>query len=192
MFDYIMVWAISNFNYFLLWIIWVICIFAIAIGIDKMAKVIVWNYILGVICMAINNVISIWSNQINTLQASNPTANYIQLQSFLINGKTGIILVVYLILLIILLNKTKIHVDVSSIPLPKFWLVILMVIMTVISILLTIAIAVRGIQIIDYSQVINISKYFTAYPILYNLIQYVPLIILVHGLGTLYLVSEFE
>jgi hypothetical protein len=50
---------ISNLNYFLLGIIGVICIFALAIGIDKMAKVIVGNYILAVICMAINNVISL-------------------------------------------------------------------------------------------------------------------------------------
>jgi hypothetical protein len=187
-----MIGAISNFNYFLLGIIWVICIFAIAIGIDKMAKVIVGNYILWIICMAVNNVISLWSNQINVMQASNPGANYAQLQSFLINWKVGIILLIYLFLLVILLNKTKIHVDVSSIPLPKFWLTIIMVIMTVISILLTIAIAVRGIQIIDYSQVINIAKYFTAYPMLYNLIQYIPLVLLVHGLGTLYLISEFD
>lgn len=187
-----MIWDISNFNYFLLWIIWVVCIFAIAIGIDKMAKVIVWNYILGIICMAINNVISLWSNQINILQTSNPWANYAELQLFLLNGKTWIILVIYLILLIILLNKTKIHVDVASIPLPRVGLVTIMVVMTVISILLTIAIAVRWIQIIDYTQVINIAKYFIGYPLLYNLIQYIPIILLAHGIGTLYLVSEFD
>lgn len=187
-----MIGSVANFNYFLLGIVWVICIFAIAIWVDKMAKVIVWNYILWIICMAVNNVISLWSNQINLLQASNPWANYAQLQWFLLNGKTGIILVIYLFLLIILLNKTKIHVDVASIPLPKFGLVTVMVVMTVISILLTIAIAVRGIQIIDYTQVINIAKYFIWYPILYNLILYIPLILLLHWLGTLYLVSEFD
>ncbi len=67
-----------------------------------------------------------------------------------------------------------------------------MVVMTVISILLTIAIAVRGFQVIDYTQVINIAKYFTAYPILYNVIQYIPLILLVHGVATLYIVSDFD
>ena len=67
-----------------------------------------------------------------------------------------------------------------------------MVVMTVISVLLTIAIAVRGIQIIDYTQVINIAKYFTAYPFLFNIIQYIPLVLLVHGLGTLYIISEFD
>ncbi len=183
---------ISNLNYFLLGIIGVICIFALAIGIDKMAKVIVGNYILAVICMAINNVISLWSNQLNIFQATNPLSNYSQLQSFLINGKTGIILVAYLLLLVILLNKTKIHVDVASIPLPRVGLVILMVIMTVISILLTIGIAVRWFQIIDYTQVINVAKYFVTYPVLYNVIQYVPLVLLIHWLATLYLISEFD
>lgn len=187
-----MLGTLSNFNYFLLGIIWVISIMAITIGIDKMAKVIVGNYILGVICMAINNVISLVINQINTMQLANPSTSYSQLQTFLVTGKTGIIIIVYLILLIVLLNKTKLHVDVSSMPLPKVWVTAIMVIMTVISVLLTIAIAVRGIQIIDYTQVINIAKYFTAYPFLFNIIQYVPLVLLVHGLGTLYLISEFD
>lgn len=183
---------LSNLNYFLLGIIGVVCIFAIAIGVDKMARVIVWNYILAVICMAINNVLSIWSNQLNLLQTNNPLSNYSQLQSFLINGKTGIILVAYLLLLVVLLNKTKIHVDIANIPLPKAWLMILMVIMTVISILLTMAIAVRWFQIIDYHQVINVAKYFIEYPVLYNTIQYIPLILLIHWLATLYLISEFD
>jgi hypothetical protein len=187
-----MLGTISNVNYYLLGIIWVICIFAIAIGVDKMARVIVGNYILGIICMAINNVISIGSNQINTLQIQNPSTDYSQLQSFLLNGKTGIILVIYLILLVILLNRTKINVGITDGSLPKFWITFLMVVMTVISILLTIAIAVRGFQVIDYTQVINIAKYFTAYPILYNVIQYIPLILLVHGVATLYIVSDFD
>ena len=92
---------------------------SITIGIDKMAKVIVGNYILGIICMAINNVISLVINQINTMQLANPNASYSQLQTFLVTGKTGIIMIIYLILLIVLLNKTKLHVDVSSMPLPK-------------------------------------------------------------------------
>lgn len=187
-----MLWTISNLNYFLLWIIGVICIFAIAIGIDKMAKIIVGNYVLALISMAVNNVISIGSNEINVLQTTNPAANYAQLQSFLISGKTGIILFIYFILLIILLNKTKIHVDISNIPIPRAGMVFIMVIMTVISILLTIGIAVRGIQIINYNQVINIAKYFTAYPILYQTIQYLPVILLVHGIATLYLISDFS
>ncbi len=85
-----------------------------------MARVIVGNYILGIICMAINNVISIGSNQINTLQIQNPSTDYSQLQSFLLNGKTGIILVIYLILLVILLNRTKINVGITDGSLPKF------------------------------------------------------------------------
>ncbi len=187
-----MLGTLSNFNYFLLGIIWVICIFAIAIWVDKMAKIIVGNYVLGIICMAINNVISLVINHINTIQINDPNASYSQLQTFLVTGKTGIILIFYLILLIILLTKTKIHVETSHMPLPKAWIMTIMVIMTVISILLTIAIAVRGIQIVDYSQVLNIAKSFVEYPLLYNVIQYIPLVLLVHGLVTLYLISEFE
>ena len=187
-----MVWTISNLNYFLLGIIWVICIFAVAIGLDKMAKIVVWNYVLWLISLAVNSVIGIWSTQISVLQASNPNANYAQLQSFLINGKTWIILIVYLVLLVLMLNKSKITVDVSGVPLPKPALVTLMVIMTVLSILLTIAIAVWWVQIVDYGQIINIAKYFSDYPLLFNLIQYIPLILLVHGLITLYLISDFD
>ncbi|MFA7284764.1 MAG: hypothetical protein WC004_02995 [Candidatus Absconditabacterales bacterium] len=184
--------TLTNFNYFLLGIVGVICIFAVAIGIDKMAKVVVGNYILGVICLAVNNVISLAINYINTMQINNPNASYSQLQTFLVTGKTGIILVFYLILLIILLTKTKIHVETSHMPLPKSGIMAVMVIMTVVSVLLTIAIAVRGIQIIDYAQVVNIAKYFLQYPLLYNLIQYIPLVLLIHGLATLYLISEFD
>jgi hypothetical protein len=187
-----MTWAISNLNYFLLGIIWVICIFAVAIGIDKMAKIIVGNYVLGLISLAINSVISIWSSQITTLQVNNPGSNYAQLQSFLINGKTGIILIAYLVLLVLMLNKSKVSVDVTGVPLPKPALVTLMVIMTVLSILLTIAVAVWWVQIVDYSQIINIAKYFVWYPILFNIIQYIPLILLVHWLITLYLISDFD
>lgn len=176
----------SNVNYFLLGVVWVICIFAIAVGTEKMLKIVVWNYVLTTICLTLSSVI----DSISSSLGYNPNPNYANLRSFIINGKTGIILVIYLILLVILLNKSKISFDVNNMSIPRFPLTVLLIIMTTISILVTLAIAVRGTRIMDVNQVGFISNFFQGYPIVYQIVNYIPGIIMVHGLLTLFIISD--
>lgn len=176
----------SNVNYFLLGVVWVISIFAIAVWTEKMLKIVVWNYILTTICLTLSSVIdsissSLWYD-LNT--------NYQNLRNFIINWKTGIILVIYLILLVILLNKSKISFDVHNMSIPKFPLTILLIVMSTISILFTLAIAIWWTSIMNVDEVGFIANFFSNYPIVYQIVNYIPGIIMIHWLLTLFIISD--
>lgn len=176
----------SNVNYFLLGVVWVISIFAIAVGTEKMLKIVVWNYVLTTICLTLSSVI----DSISTSLGYSPSTNYENLRSFIINGKTGIILVIYLILLVILLNKSKMSFDIHNMSIPRFPLTILLIIMSTISILFTLAIAIWGTSIMNVDQVGFIANFFNWYPVVYQIVNYIPGIIMVHGLLTLFIISD--
>jgi hypothetical protein len=58
-------------------------------------------------------------------------------------GRIGIIVVTYLFLLVLILNKSKLRLDTNNIPIPKFGLGALLVFMTAVSVIITLGLAVR-------------------------------------------------
>ena len=180
-------------NYFIIGVIAVIGIFAIAIGVEKMIKVIVGNYILSIICLAANHTIDLGIGTLTTLQISKgASVDYSQILSLLLTGKIGIVLTLYLFLLVIVFTKSKIHISTDHLPFPKLVTTCILVVMTIISVLLTLGIVVRGVKIIDPSQLLVVASDFSKYNIIYQILLYTPLWVLIHGLTTLYLISELK
>ena len=88
----------------------ILIILAFVIGNEKMIKVLLGNYILAIICLAANQSLDILTEflmRFSTLTILN--ISYESISNFIIGGKTSIVLILYLILLLLLFQKSKIR-----------------------------------------------------------------------------------
>jgi hypothetical protein len=135
-------------TYILITIIGVLTIFSFVIGNEKMIKIILGNYILSSICLATSQSMLLLINYLNTT----PGVTFMGLSSktlsaFFTNGQTTIILIIYVILLVIIYKKSKINITIPLDVASQKMLQIILTPMTVISIILTLQIAIMGISI---------------------------------------------
>ena len=92
-------------EYFILGAIGVLCVFSLAIGVEKMMKIILGNYMLIALCLAVGPTVdraTMWfSGQMPDVQ---------QTVGFLFTNKTIITLVIYILMLILIFVKSRLHV----------------------------------------------------------------------------------
>lgn len=139
----------SNIQYFALGVLGVLSIFSIAMGAERMVRMIVGNYILSVLCLAVSSTIDLILQNIVRLQLAKKTNNYVSTYNFLSQYKIGIIIVIYLFCMITLFTKRRTSFSNDHLPFPYFIVMMILVIMTAISILFTLAVIVRGIGVLD-------------------------------------------
>jgi hypothetical protein len=150
----------SNIHYFVLGLLGVLAIFSLAMGMERMMRMIVGNYVLSIFCLALSSTIDLILQNIVSLQLANKTNNYISIYNFLSQYKVGIIIVLYLIAMITLFTRWKTNFNTDHLPFPRFVVMIILVLMTTISILFTLAVIVWGIGVLDPFSIISIvSQY---------------------------------
>jgi len=132
----------SNIQYFALGILGVLSIFSLAMGMERMVRMIVSNYILSMLCLAVSSTIDLILQNIVRLQLANKTNNYVSTYNFLSQYKVGIIIVIYLFCTITLFTRWKTNFDTDHLPFPRFIVMWILVIMTAVSILFTLAVIV--------------------------------------------------
>ncbi|HBB04653.1 TPA: hypothetical protein DCZ39_07330 [Patescibacteria group bacterium] len=119
----------------------ILAVFSFTIGIDKMIKIILGNYILSSICLAASQSINI------AVQAMQKTPElkilgftYAKAADFLNNGSMTIILIFYIILLVVIFRTSKIKISLPSDEAIRKMLQLIFVPLTVISMVLTLQI----------------------------------------------------
>lgn len=121
----------------------ILIILAFVIGNEKMIKVLLGNYILAIICLAANQSLDILTEflmRFSTLTILN--ISYESISNFIIGGKTSIVLILYLILLLLLFQKSKIRTILPNDEILKKTFSLFLVPMTVISLILTLEIVI--------------------------------------------------
>jgi len=125
----------------------VLVIFSFAIGIEKMIRVILGNYILSSICLAATQSLALLVDFLNkTPDLKFAGISYDALGRFLLNGNTTIVLIIYITLLVVIYRTSKIHITLPSDDALKKMLHLIFVPLTVISIILTLQIALLGLN----------------------------------------------
>ncbi|HCB52066.1 TPA: hypothetical protein DEP21_05920 [Patescibacteria group bacterium] len=158
-----------------------------------MIKIILGNYILGILCLAANQSITI----LITFLESTPTLKalgftYQDLATFLQNGKITIVLVLYILFLLLLYSKSKIRISLPDDEILKKSLYIILVPLCVTSIILTFEIVLMGINSIDTQSLQKLAFSLTTNDYLYQFITLTPLWILIHGVATVLITSEIK
>ncbi|MFA5748070.1 MAG: hypothetical protein WC872_03050 [Candidatus Absconditabacterales bacterium] len=183
----------SIITYIVVSIMGILVIFSFSIGIEKMIKIILGNYILGSICLAATESIRLIINYLNlTPDLKFIGLTYKALGTFLTNGHTTIILIFYIILLVLIYKKSSINVKIPMDEGLKKILYILFVPMTVISVILTLQIAIMGIGVLNFEILQNFANNLTKNIYIYKFLTLTPVWILLHGIATILITSEMK
>ena len=171
----------------------ILAIFSFSIGIDKMIRIILGNYILSSICLAASQSIQLAVQYMNKTPALRFMGfSYDKVANFLNSGSMTIILILYVILLVIIYRTSKIRIVLPSDEALKKMLQLIFVPLTVISMVLTLQIAILGMNGINVSGISSIATVVANNPYMYRFVSLTPVRILLHGIITILITSEFK
>jgi len=180
-------------NYVIIGITGILAVFSFVMGIEKMIKIILGNYILTGICLAASQSLAIFVVFLSkTPEAKLLWISYDSLAKFFEYGQTTLILILYAILLVIIYLKSKISIQLPIDEAAQKGLYVLLVPMTVISIILTLQIAIMGIKVIDLQHLQTLSNGMTSWSPLQQFFLLTPVRIFLHGIATIIITSELK
>ncbi len=181
-------------NYIIAGLIGVLFVFAFAIGIDKMMRIILGNYLLTIICVALWSTIDTISFAIKPLvsQIAFLGVTFGQLDFFLTNSKLTIIILTYLVLMVLIFSKSKIYISLPSDENTRIFLKIIIIPLTVISAILTAQTAILWPTIFNTNSLLILAAQFQNSPLLFYSIARAPLRIFLHGIITVLITSEIK
>ena len=180
-------------NYLIFWLLIALIVFSIVIWIEKMIKIILWNYILSSICLATSQSLNLLINYLST--NSHIKTLWIlnsKLSQILTDWQTTIILILYVILLVIIYHKSKIKIDTPEDISTRKIIHLLLVPLTVLSIIITFQTVLMWINIVNIESIQSIANSISSNPYLFNFIRRTPLWILLHWLATVIITSELK
>jgi len=172
----------SLITYLFVWIIAVFVVLSFAIGLEKMIRVILWNYILWGICFAASASIDLAISSTESVGVAN----------FLSNGQSTIVLILYALLLFVIYHKSKINIDIPTDQIMQKSLYLFFVPLTVLSMCLTLEIILLGTNILSQSSLLWVAEWFTKNIHLQQFIINTPYWVLIHGLATIIVTSWFK
>lgn len=180
-------------TYAIIVIIGLMTIFSFWIGIEKMIKVLLGNYILSSICLAANQSINLAIQYMqNTPDGKFMGFAYDKVANFLDNGSTTIIFILYIILLVIVYRTSKIRIILPSDEALKKMLQLIFVPLTVISMILTLQIVLLWMNGINITTISSVAKAVANNIYMFQFVSLTPVRILLHGLITIFITSEFR
>lgn len=180
-------------TYAIVTLIGILVIFSFTIGIEKMIRIILGNYILSSICLAASQSMSLAVEAMRKTPELNLMGfSYDKIANFLDNGNMTIVLVLYIILLVVIFRTSKIKITLPDDEAIKKMLLIIFVPLTVISMILTLQIAILGINGISISALSSIAKTVANNPYMFQFVSLTPVRLLLHGIVTILITSEFK
>jgi len=179
--------------YIIIIIIGALIILSVTIWLEKMIKIILWNYILASICLAWSQSINLLINYLN----NNPWLKFLGIKNewlanFMLNWQTTIIMIIYASLLWIIYKNSKITVSIPQDEILKKSLYIFFIPLTVISFILTIQIAILWVSIFNENSVIWVWNIIINNIYLQTFIKNTPLWIFLHWIATVLITSEIK
>jgi len=180
-------------SYIIIGVLAVLVIFSFSIWSEKMIKIILWNYILGILCLAANQSINILVNFLNTTPYSKIIwIQFGNISTFLADSKMWIVLVLYILFLLLLYYKSKIRVNLSDDEILKRSIYLILVPLCVMSIILTLEIVILGIDSINLQILQKLANWLTTNVYLHGFITMTPVWILIHGIATVLITTEIK
>lgn len=180
-------------NYVIVGIAGILAVFSFVMGIEKMIKIILWNYVLTGICLAAWESINVLIKfLLQAPQAKTIWFTHAKIANFLEMGHTTFVLMLYIWLLIVIYLKSKIRIDLPSDSNKEKLLYVILIPMTVISIILTLQIALIGTKILDINHITTLTSNMQNNNYAYKFISLTPVRTFLHGIATILITSELN
>ncbi len=177
----------NNLEYFIFGAVGILCVFSLAIGLERMVKVVIANYMLTGLCIALRSVIDWFVVWIETVMPG-AGANF----AFLTENKTIVILIFYLLLLLLIFLKSNIRITMHATGFKRFLLTVLFVPLTVSSIIITLELAIMGADAFNMVHMSEAAQGFTTNPFVFSFVQLTPVRLFLHTLITILFISNIN
>jgi hypothetical protein len=152
-----------------------------------MMRIILGNYMLTVLCLAIGptiNRFTVWfGGQLPEAQ---------QTVDMLFTNKTIVTLVVYILMLILIFVKSRLHIGFRLNSTTKILMTILCIPMTIVSIIVTLTVAVLGLQTFDPGALQTLLANAPLYGWLRTIVLNTPVIVFFHAVITVFMSSDLK
>jgi len=180
-------------NYIVIWVVGILAVFSFGMGVEKMIKITLWNYILSSLCLAAGESITLLINFFNkTPESTIIGISYEGFANFFSSWKTTLILLLYAWLLIVVYLKWKIQIRIPEEDGLQKLLYIILVPLTVTSIIITLQIALMWLQVLDVTKLQGLSETITWDNYFYKFFSITPVRIFLHWLATILITSELK
>lgn len=180
-------------SYIFILLIAILVILAFVIGNEKMIKVLLGNYILATLCLAANQSLDILVNFLATTPTLKIlTFSYTDIANFISSWKTSIVLILYLVFLFLMYQKSKIRITMPNDEILQKTFSLFLVPLTVISFILTLEIVILGMNSLSPTSLQTMASSFTNNNYIIQFIVLTPVWILLHGLATVLITTEIK
>lgn len=180
-----------GYDFFLIWLIWILLVFSAIVGVRRMIKIIIWNYILIWIALALHTGIDFISMLLETHNLSYIN-NQEDLKTMLDEYKKWIILAVYLLFLILIFTKSKIDIGVGENRMIKIIIWIIFTPLTVISVIKSLCIVIFGVDVIETEKLQEFANEFEDESLVYYFLMFMPLWIILPAVMALFFSTEIK
>jgi len=183
--------TVVSYIFFLL--LAILVILAFVIGNEKMIKVLLGNYILATLCLAANQSLDVLVQFLMiTPNLEILNISYENIANFIVAGKTSIVLILYLLLLFLMYQKSRIRITLPGDEILQKTFSLFLVPLTVISLILTLEIVILGMNSLNPDSLETLARSFTNNYYIINFIVLTPVWIFLHGLATVLITTEIK
>ena len=181
------------FMYVFVGILFVLVVFCFAMGLEKMIKLLLGNYLLILLILATNQSLVLL---MDFLQKT-PTLVFAwftfgSIASFLLQWKMTFMLLLYLGFFFLIYYKSKIRIVLPMDDIVQKILYIALVPLTVVWIIFALVIVFLGTSLFDPAALLNLATQLPQNPIISQAVYLMPVWIFIHALCTILLTSEIK
>ena len=174
------------FNTAIVAIVGMLAMLSVILGLDRMIKIIMANYLISSILLWLGNFIDLISNRLLIGEADRRVEGMQNaLAWFLKAWKPTLLLTIYFVLLIFIVTKSHIWIGKIKNEVARFALTVLFLPCTVISILLGISLSIFWSQLVDLGQLQILAEWVEWIPYLYNFVLLTPVWSILPGIITI-------
>lgn len=176
---------ISGYDYLLLGLAIVILILFLSISLEKNIKIIIWNYLLISMCLAINSWLQVLNHFINQIEYFLETDKLSNISELLLEHNIIVNLIVYFLTLIIIFSKSEMWV---IMPWNKFAKLLFKAIfspLTLLSTFVALEIVIFWYKIFDINSLLNIMQEMNVSENLYYFFLFNPIWIILPWITTI-------
>lgn len=164
---------------------WMIALLSLILWLERMVKIIMANYLIASILLWLGNFIDlVWVRLASVNAERRVDGLQKSFAAFLVAGKPTFLLTIYFVLLIFLVTKT--HISIGNIKHEAVRRIVMMLFLpcTIISILLSVALAIYGNQIMNMSELEALATSIKHIPYAYDFVLLTPLRIILPAIVT--------
>lgn len=181
------------FEYAIIGLFWLLAIFSFLMGTEKMFKLVLGNYIVTTVSLALFTSLSILVQFCLENEASNFLGiSAAKRQTFFQSGQVTIVLLVYGVLLFILFTRVSISIALPRDELKKNIILVLLIPLTIFSVIFALEIALLGNKIFQVTELVKFATLVAKNDFMYNFLVLTPLWITLHWAVTLAVITEIE